>query len=98
MARHGDQRAAQFVGHMSDKPSLAATGRPFQHHRHLALRSNRKEADFTMHLGVERLPVDAEGMDIEFSSWLTHVISTLKLREWRTINGTTGEDQAMRPV
>ena len=49
MARHGDERAIEIVGHGLDEPGLAAPGRALQHHRH------------ALSEGGEDLFLDAEG-------------------------------------
>jgi hypothetical protein len=82
---------------MLHKSCFPATGRPLEHHRYLALRGNREQTDFATHFGVERFPVNTEGLNIEFASWLAHWIIVLSMKHSLvTINGTEGEDQADR--
>ena len=65
MARHRDERTTQAMGHVLHEPRFAAARRPFEHHRHTALRRNREKSHLAADLGVKRLTRDAVAIDVE---------------------------------
>src|SRR6185295_1960409 len=101
MAGHRDQGTTKPVGHMLDESGLAAPGWSLQHHRHLAVRRNREQADLATDLRIERLLCDSIVPDIEFTSLLCHLtlirsaVSFASRLVRGTINGTEAEDQAI---
>ena len=62
VTRHGDERLAQFPGHVFDKTRLAAAGRALQHHRHPHGVGRFVQLDFVGHCTVIRLFLDTIGI------------------------------------
>ena len=55
MARHGDQREAQSVGHMLQKARLSASGRTLEHDRHLETMRLLEQFDLVASSAIVRL-------------------------------------------